>query len=53
MKAQSGLRSVGRAIGDWDTGGGVIEFDLLRDGDSEGDEDEESSIWIGDRRQKP
>ena len=44
---------IGGTIGDrdWDTGSGKIEFDLLQDGEGEGDE--ESSIWIGDRRQKP
>jgi hypothetical protein len=39
-----GLRTVGRAIEDWNTGGGVIEFDLLQDNDGDGDDDEESSI---------
>jgi hypothetical protein len=46
---------IGGAIDDrdWDTGGGMIEFGLLQDGDSDSDSDEQLRIWIGNQRQKP
>lgn len=56
-KARLGLGTVEGGIDDrdWDTHGGMIEFDLFQDGDGDGDGngDGQLRIWIGDQRQKP